>query len=182
MFINTRLNLRSNYFIFLYYNEIVKQIIHIIYFGLWKSKIRLSFINKRFFFLTQHSILLSITKLNFWTFSFRFDIETIRYRSFIIEELVLSLTSLDSTVHKQCQTVHKQCQTVHKHCQTVHKQWQTVHKQCQTVHKQWQGCTDHTNNLKGVQYSNNVRDVHCTVHKQCLGLWVFFDNVCLCFW
>ena len=30
----------------------------------------------------------------FWTFSFRFVIETIRYRSFNIEELVLSLTSL----------------------------------------------------------------------------------------
>ena len=94
LFINTCLNLRSNYFIFLYYNEIVKQIIHIIYFGLWKSKIPLSFIYTRFFFLTQRSILLSITKLNFWTFSFRFDIETIRYRSFIIEELVLSFTSL----------------------------------------------------------------------------------------
>ena len=101
LFINTCLNLLSNYFIFLYYNEIVKQIIHIIYFGLWKSKIRLSFINKIFFFLTQRSILLSITKLNFWMFSFRFDIETIQYRSFIIEELVLSLTSLVDD-HEDC--------------------------------------------------------------------------------
>ena len=39
-------------------------------------------------------ILLLITVLHFWTFSFCFAIETIRYRSFIIEELVLLLTSL----------------------------------------------------------------------------------------
>ena len=34
-------------------------------------------------------------------FSFRFDIETIQYRSFIIEELVLSLTSLVDD-HEDC--------------------------------------------------------------------------------
>ena len=38
--------------------------------------------------------MLSITVLHFRTFSFRFASETIRYRSFIIEELVLLLTSL----------------------------------------------------------------------------------------
>ena len=32
-----------------------------------------------------------------WTFSFRFDIESVRYRSFIIEEHLWSLTSLATT-------------------------------------------------------------------------------------
>ena len=88
------LNLRSNYFISIYYNAFVKQIIYFIFLGLWKSKIYLRFINTKCFSFSKRYILLSITVKHFWTFSFRFAIETIRYRSFIIEELVLSLTSL----------------------------------------------------------------------------------------
>ena len=55
-------------------------------------------------------ILLSV--LHFWTFSFRFAIETIRYRSFIIEELVLSLTSLTGiwpVLNPYCTLLHPSC-------------------------------------------------------------------------
>ena len=57
-------------------------------------------------------ILLSITVLHFWTFSFRFAIETIRYRSFIIKELVLSLTSLLGAVSHCAEYDYAQSQTI----------------------------------------------------------------------
>ena len=64
----------------------------------WTKKINTSFhlvllINEKISSVNV-SILLSIRTPDFWTFSFRFEIESVRYRSFIIEEHLWSLTSL----------------------------------------------------------------------------------------
>ena len=59
-----------------------------------KAKIRLMFINKKFVFISKRFYFPFDQFLTFYTFLFRFNIKKIGFLSFILEELVLSLTSL----------------------------------------------------------------------------------------